>query len=161
MIKAGLIVGAVALVLAAIAGFITPCIEPCVGIFAGLVAGYLAGVFQKPALSPEATKLGASAGAIAGGVSVVGSLIIGLINGLTVKPENLAAMYELLGIQAATVDETSILAIQLVTGCCMGLLNVALGAGLGAAGGAIWYKMTGSKLQQPPAQQPPLVPPAY
>ncbi len=161
MIKAGLIVGAVAALFTAIFGsVISPYCGICAGIFAGLAAGYLAGMFQKPALSPEATKLGASAGAIAGGVSILGSLIAAVVNGLMLDPADMAAMAEALGV-TMQYDQATIWGGQIFSACCVGLLNVGIGAGLGAAGGAIWYKMTGSKLQQPPAQQPPLVPPAY
>ena len=152
MIKAGLIVGAVAALFTAIFGsIISPYCGICAGIFAGLAAGYLAGVFQKPATSAEATKLGASAGAIDGGVSIVGSLIAAVINGLMLDPAEMAAMAEALGI-AMQADQTTIWAGQMFSACCVGLLNVGIGAGLGAAGGAIWYKMTGEKLQPPPVQ---------
>lgn len=148
MVKSGLIVGAVAFVLVLAGTIISPLCAPCAGILVGLAAGYLAGVFDKPAVSADCTKKGASAGAIAGAISILGSLIGAVINAAVLAPSGNAQINELLGLPPS--DPATIWGAQLGAACCLGLLNVALGAGLGAAGGALWYQITGKK-QQPPS----------
>ncbi|MBN2147018.1 MAG: hypothetical protein JW726_06500 [Anaerolineales bacterium] len=156
MIKSGLIIGVVAAIFALIAGVtVSPWCGICTGLLTGLAAGYLAGLFAKPTISSEATKSGAIAGAIAGGVSIIGSLIASAINAATLDPADLAAIAEMLGVEMST-DATTIWVGQLVSGCCTGLLNVLLGAGIGAAGGALWYQISGKKAGLPPDQYPPV-----
>jgi hypothetical protein len=152
MVKSGLIIGAVAFILVLGGTLISPLCAPCVGILLGLAAGYLAGVFDKPALSADCTKKGASAGAIAGGISILGSLIGAVINAAVIAPSGNAQINDLLGLPPS--DPATIWGAQLGAACCLGLLNVALGAGLGAAGGALWYQMTGKKQQSPASETP-------
>ena len=71
MYRAGWIVGAVALFVAAGAALLSPVCAPCFSIFLGLGAGYLAGVFDKPATSTATSKVGAIGGAIAGFVNFI------------------------------------------------------------------------------------------
>jgi hypothetical protein len=119
----------------------------------GLTAGFLGGVFDKPSSSADSVKKGAIAGVIGAAFGMVASLIGGIINGAAVNPENLQALYEMLNLSIGTVDKTTIWLSQLGIACCVGLLNLALMGGLGAAGGAIWWQMRGKKQAFPPVAQ--------
>ena len=145
MLKSGLIIGAVSLLLSAIAGaVVSPLCGFCVGIFAGLAAGYVAGLFDKPADSGAAAKSGASAGAIAGVGALIGLMVAGGINAVLVGPEAAAQMMQGLGLPSSD-DPAAYYAGAIGGPCCMGLLNIALMAGLGALGGMLWYQVSGKK----------------
>lgn len=150
MVKAGLIAGAVLLVLALGTGaIVSPLCTPCVAILLGLLAGYLSGNFDKPIMSNDALRKGAIAGLIAGAIGILGQLIAGVINATAIDPE---VLNEFLG-QEGALDRTTLWIAQMASAFCVGLVNVAISAGLGAAGGALWFQMSGQK-------RPP-VPPAY
>ncbi len=144
MLKSGLIIGAVAFLSAAgAAAIVSPLCAVCVGVLLGLPAGYLAGVFDKPMDSGEALKFGAGAGAIAGVGGVIGQLVAAVINALVIGSTFLADFYEQVGLPPT--DTSSVWMVQLTLACIVGLLNLALMAGLGAGGGAIWFQTTGQK----------------
>ncbi len=156
MVKSGLIIGAVTFILALGASLITPLCAPCVAIILGLVAGYLAGNFDKPMSQGDSAKAGAVAGVIALVLGLIGGLIAGVINAAVVGPSGNAEIMRLLGLPPA--DPTSIWIGQIGGACCIGLVNLAIGAGLGALGGILWWSTTGSKNVQPPI--PPSYPPS-
>jgi hypothetical protein len=52
-------------------------------------------------------------------------------------------MYELLGVTDYSLDQTAIWVGQLGSAVCGGLLNAVLMAGMGAAGGALWWQIQG------------------
>ncbi len=137
MVKSGLIAGAVAFVLVLAAGLISPVCAPCPGIFVGLLAGYLAGVFDKPLDGGAGAKSGAIAGGIAGGLGLLGNLVAGLIN-VFIQPAAMANFYQQLNITPP--DQSTVWGVQLGLACCVGLINLALMAGLGAAGAALWVQ---------------------
>lgn len=144
MVKSGIIIGAVGFVLVLVSSvFISPVCAPCWGLILGLGAGYLAGVFDKPQNNNDAMKKGAIAGAIAAALIIIGALIGGVINASILEPTDLANMYEYFGLPDMTLDQTSIWIGQLGSAICCGLLNVGLMAGLGTAGGALWWQFKG------------------
>ena len=146
MVKAGIIIGVVALVLVLGSAFlISPFCAPCWGVLLGLAAGYLAGVFDHPAVMNDLVKKGAIAGAIAAAFAGLGSLIGGVINAAMLNPADLQSLGDALGVQLPNMDSTSIWTGQLGGACCVGLLNLALMAGLGAAGAALWWQISGKK----------------
>ena len=146
MIKAGIIIGVVALVLVLGSAFlISPFCAPCWGVLLGLAAGYLTGVFDQPAVMNDLVKKGAIAGAIAAAFAGLGSLIGGVINAVMLNPADLQNLGDALGVQLPNMDSTSIWTGQLGGACCVGLLNLALMAGLGAAGAALWWQISGKK----------------
>lgn len=146
MLKSGLIVGAVTLVLGIGLTLISPYCVPCLAIFAGLGAGYLGGIFDKPLETGSSAKAGAGAGAIAGVGALGGHLIGALGNALIVGPEGTAAFLRQLGLPAdAVADPTMYYVTVFGSGCCLGLFEIALMAGLGALGGLLWYQMMGKK----------------
>ncbi len=144
MVKSGIIIGIVGFVLVLGSAVIfSPLCAPCWGLILGLAAGYLAGVFEKPTVNANVIKRGAIAGAIAGGLVLVGALIGGIINASLLNPSDLRQIYEWLGVSGYSLDQTTIWAGQLGSAICGGLLNVALMAGMGAAGGALWWQIQG------------------
>ena len=144
MVKAGLILGAVMLVLGIGGSLITPLCVPCIALAAGIGAGYLAGVYEKPATSGGTAKVGAIAGAIGGAGALLGQLIGGILNAVIVGPQGIADMARMLDIPVST-DPTAAYIGFIGGGCCFGIIDIVLMAGLGALGGVLWYQLAGKK----------------
>ena len=142
MIKAGLILGAVMLVLGVGGSLLSPLCVPCLAVMAGIGAGYLAGVFDKPLTSGDSAKVGAIAGAIGGAGALLGQIIGGILNALLVDPQNMMRMMEQFGFPA-TYDANFITISQIGGGVCFGLIDIVLMAGLGALGGILWQQIAG------------------
>jgi hypothetical protein len=147
MLKSGLIAGAVTFVLALGFTLLSPLCVPCLALLLGLGAGFLAGVFDKPLDNSNAAKSGAGAGAIGGIGAIIGQMVGAVLNSIIVGPETAAALMEQLGLPAP--DPNSLGAGYWVgivgSGCCFGLLDVALMAGLGALGGILWWQISGKQ----------------
>lgn len=161
MFKSGIIFGLAGFFLAlALTGFGAALCSICLAVVLGLGAGYVAGVFERPLESGEATKQGAAAGALTGGLMVFGQIIGGGLNaGSMVTDPNTQMLNQMLGLPPA---EPSMIWIGALFGaCCIGLLNLGILAGLGAAGGALWASMNlkndGSSNGSPPEPIPPAV----
>jgi hypothetical protein len=137
MIKSGLIIGGAGLILGLFASLLSPVCSPCVALLLGLAAGFMVGVYERPLISGDAARQGAGGGAIAGSLLIVGGLIAAAINANAMETPGGQAFREMLGLPAAQSGE--IWAIQILLACCLGLINLALMTGLGAAGGAIWF----------------------
>lgn len=148
MLKAGLIAGVVAFILVLIgAAVVSPFCAICVPLVSGLLAGYLTGVFDNPSVE-ERTKRGASAGAIAGVLALVGGMIAAIINAVVLQnPEN-QFINELAGLPTASPG--AVWVAQLGTNFCVGLVNIALNAALGAGGIAIWSNTAGKNTNAEP-----------
>lgn len=154
MVKSGIIIGAVGFVVVLISSvLISPICAPCWGLILGLGAGYLAGVFDKPQNNNDTIKKGAIAGAIAAALVIVGALIGGVINSSILDPADMANIYENFGLPDVSLDQTTIWLGQLGSALCCGLLNVVLMAGLGTAGGALWWQFKGKKQPVNPFSQ--------
>lgn len=147
MLKSGLIVGAVALVIAIGGSLVSPICVPCLALFLGLGAGYLAGVFDKPYDSGASTKSGAAAGAIGGVGALLGHMVGAALNSVIMGPQAAADMLEQFGLPAGDLAGGGVGYWAGVIGstCCFGLLDVALMAGLGALGGLLWWQVTGKE----------------
>ncbi len=151
MYKAGLILGAVALFVAAGATLISPLCAPCASVFLGVGAGYLAAVFEKPSTNTATTKASAIGGAIGGVGAILGQIIGTVINASIVGPEGLQRIYQQLGVPTGSMDLGRTYWIGAVGGAlCFSLLDVILMAGFGALGGLLWWQSTG-KNAPPPA----------
>jgi hypothetical protein len=156
MVKAGLILLAILVVLGLVGLAPVPFLACCTGLL-GLLAsvggGYMAGNFDKPVTSGLAARAGAGAGAIGG----IGALLIQVIGGLwsafAVGPEGAIAMLQQMGydINPADINPTTFYAGAIGGACCWGLIIVAIAAGLGALGGAIWYSTRGKPTATTPA----------
>jgi hypothetical protein len=140
MLKSGLIIGVIMLVLAIGSSLISPLCVLCLTLFAGVGAGYLAGVFDIPLESGQSAKIGAGAGAIAGVGAWLGHLVGGAANAVIVGPEATAQLMRDLGLPAS-VDPSTYYAAALGGGCCLGLIEIGLMAGLGALGGLLWFRL--------------------
>jgi len=146
MRKSGLIFGAVALFLCVGAALLSPLCVPCLALFLGLGAGYLAGVFDKPADNGGASRAGAMGGLIAGVGALLGQMIGAGINGVIVGPENASRIIEQMGLPSGSGDFGTVYWFGLIGGgCCLGILDIALMAGLGALGGILWWQISGKK----------------
>ena len=147
MLKSGLIAGGVTFVLALGFTLLSPLCVPCLAFFLGLGAGYLAGVFEKPLDNGSSAKSGAVAGAIGGVGAIIGQMGGALLNAVIVGPEKAAKLVEQLGIPVATSNDfgAAYWVGIIGSGCCFGLLDVALMAGLGALGGLLWWQISGKQ----------------
>ncbi len=144
MYKSGLIVGVVALFVAAGATLLSPLCTPCAAVFLGLTAGFLAGVFNKPADNNATAKVGAIGGAVGGVGAILGQVIGTVLNGVLVGPERLQQFNQQLGLpfEGAVPHQTYWLGL-VGGGICFSLLDVLLMAGFGALGGLLWWQTTG------------------
>jgi hypothetical protein len=147
MLKSGLIAGAVTFILALGFTLLSPLCVPCLALFLGLGAGYLAGVFDKPLDNGSSAKSGAGAGALGGVGAIIGQMVGALLNAVIVGPEKAAEMLEQLGLPVATPGGfgSGYWIGVIGSGCCFGLLDVALMAGLGALGGLLWWQISGKQ----------------
>jgi len=137
MVKAGLIGGGSMLLLVLIAAMgISPLCAICVPLLGGTLAGYLTGVFEKPVVSAEAEKRGAIAGLIAAGIALPGNFLASVINAAFLQNPQYQPFHRLLG--TPIVEPEFVWGVQIGLACLVGLVNIALSAGLGFAGGAIW-----------------------
>lgn len=143
MVRAGLIAGGVTLVLGLVVGFLSPLCIACLAVLAGLGAGYLAGQYDRPADASNAARLGAGAGAIAGAGAVLASIAAGLASAAV----NGQMMFEQLGVPQSTAQDQALVfwGTAFLTGCCIGLFNVALMAGVGAIGANLWRQVAGNR----------------
>ena len=155
MIKSGLIFGAGMFLLVLLSStFATPFCALCVAVLMGLGAGYVAGAFDKPSTSPDATKKGAIAGAITGGMAILAQIAAAVISSLLYQTNQ--SYYVSLCPGTKLPDPGAYWIIQLLMGSCLAVVNVGIAAGLGIAGGTIWFSTNGKKysMQRPPA--PPI-----
>jgi hypothetical protein len=144
MWKAGLIGAAVGFVLAIIAAVVFPlACNPCAALLIGLAAGALAGVFEKPFTSGSSAGEGAKAGAIATAGNLLGQMVGAVINVLVVGPATGAEIARQLGLPASASFSSEYYLGAFGGNCLCGLLGVALGAGLGALGGMLWFQISG------------------
>ncbi len=151
MVRAGLIVGVVALLVAAGATVISPLCAPCAGIFLGLGAGYLACAFDKPSSTSASSKAGAIAGAAGGVGAVLGQVLGTVINAAIVGPSGAAEFVRLLGLPTTGQGFEQSYWIGLVgSAACLSLLDLLLMAGFGVLGAFLWWQTTG-KNAAPPA----------
>ena len=148
MLKAGLIGAGVSFVLAIVAALITPFCNPCLALLLGLGVGVLAGVWERPTTSGAGAAEGAKAGAIAAVGGLVGQMAGAVINGFIVGPDGAAELLRRFDLPLQITEQNYWLS-NLGGNCLCGLFNVALGAGLGALGGILWYQVGGKN--QPPA----------
>ncbi len=150
MYRAGLILGGLALVVAAGATLISPLCAPCTAVFLGLAAGYLASVFDKPATSASTSKVGAISGAIAGAGAILGQIIGAVINSSIMGPDSLQSIYQKLGVNTAGMNVTQLYWLGIVGGAlCFSVLDVLLMAGFGAVGGLLWWRTAGKNANPP------------
>lgn len=151
MLKAGLIGAAVGFAFALVAALLTPLCNPCVAILLGLGVGTLAAAWEHPATSGSSAGEGAKAGAIATAGGMVGHVIGAVANGFIVGPRRAAEVYRQFrqfDIEVP-ITPTSYWIYNLGGNCLCSVVNVALGAALGALGGLLWYQLSGKN--QPPA----------
>lgn len=144
MYKSGLIIGGIALLVAAGATFLSPLCAPCAVIFLGLGAGYLSGLFDKPTTTNATTRAGATGGAVGGVGAVLGQVVGAVINGVLVGPQGAQQFSQLLGLPSGGPGYEQGYWIGVVgSALCFSLLDVALMAAFGALGGYVWWQTSG------------------
>lgn len=156
MVKAGGIGAAVGFVAALILTLITPLCNPCAALFIGLGAGVLAAFWERPAAGGDGALKGAEAGAIALAGGLLGQMAGAVLNGIVVGPERAAQLVRRLGLPVESQQPAQYWAYLLGGNCCCALMNVLLGAGLGAVGGIIGYQIWGKSAGASPEIDRPL-----
>jgi hypothetical protein len=156
MVKSGLIFGAVTFLLILLSSLLSPICAPCLGLILGWASGYSAGGFDKPGTQNDSLRIGAIAGAIAGCIGFVGGMIGGALNGTIVNASSVEQFYRSLGITNIILNQSQLLAYQLIGAACIGVFNIAWMALLGFAGGALWYQR--NRKDQPSLIMPPQEP---
>lgn len=151
--KSALILGAVALFVAAGATVLSPLCAPCAVIFLGLGAGYLACVIDKPPAANASTRAGAIAGASGGVGAVLGQVLGTVINGLVMGPQGAEQFMRALGLPTSGPGfEQSYWFGMAGSALCLSLVDVLLMAAFGALGAYLWWQTAG-KNAAPPAGQ--------
>ena len=147
MLKSSLIIGIAAFLLGAGITMLSPLCVPCLAIFLGLAAGGLAGVFDKPLNNSASAKTGALAGAIGGIGAILGQMVGAGANAVLVGPEGAQEFMRQFGMPLPASGNFGAAYYFGVFGsaCCVGLLDIALMAGLGAVGGLLWWQIYGQK----------------
>ena len=149
MLKAGLIGAGIGFVLAIVAALVTPFCNPCLALILGLGIGALAAAWERPATSGTSAGQGAKAGAIAALGGLVGQMVGAVANGFLVGPRRAAELLRQFDFEMPVrITRESYWIYNLGGNCVCAVVNVALGAGLGALGGLLWYQISGKN--QPP-----------
>lgn len=144
MYKSGAILGMATLVIVLGIALLSPLCTPCAVICLGLGAGYLAGWFDKPPNKGTSAKAGTIAGSIGSAGALLGIAAGSVLNALLMDMGTVAASAELFGLEINQATYAS--EYQAGIACyavCLGILNIALMAGLGAVGGLLWWQTTG------------------
>lgn len=155
MVKSEIIFAVIALVVSIILPIIPlgSCCLFFLVIILGAAAGYVAGNFDKPADTGAAAGKGAAAGAIAGIGALVGAPIGYIISNAISGPaaqQMISNLMEQSGINYNSAMSGSPLLSGVVGGCCCGVVDILLMAGLGALGGMLWSQIGGKKTAPPP-----------
>jgi hypothetical protein len=151
MAKAAAVASAVMFVMVLIlAASLSPLCAVCVPLLGGPLAGYLTGIWERD--PGRVVGRGAMAGAIAGAVAILAQFAAAVINSLVMQnPE--WQLNPLLGLPVASPEVVWV--GQLGIACGLGLLNIGVAAGLGAAGAALWKSTAGKDTTPtPPAASP-------
>lgn len=160
MLRAGLIGAGVGFVLAVAGAIAFPLLcNPCAAAFVGIGAGALAGVFGRPKTSGMSAGAGAKAGAISTAGSLLGQMIGASVVTISVDARAAAAaaaeMSRQFGVEVVDPELYARLYVptMILGNLVCALLGVAVGAGLGAVGGMLWYqfKKQGEQIAAPPA----------
>ena len=146
MIRSGVIFGLIACVLTLLTGNLICGI--CFLLLIGLAAGYTASRADRPLDNQGSLRAGAGAGALAGAIMLPAQLIRSLWEANRGYLPGGAALYESLGVSAP--DQAVIWLAQIAVACCLGAFNLALLAGAGAAGGALWFQRRGGAAPDEP-----------
>jgi hypothetical protein len=150
MYKSGLILGALALFVAAGATIISPVCVPCLVVFLGLGAGYLAGVFDKPNTSDGAAKAGAIGGALGGLGAIIGQAAGAAINSVMIGPQRAQQLYQVFGIPSSGPGFTQSYWLGVVgSTVCISLIDVLVMAAFGTLGAYIWWQSAGKNINPP------------
>lgn len=132
-VRFGLILGGFGFVLNICVGALFGICGPVVALVAAAVAGYLAVQAENPTEQSEGARAGAVSGAIAGAL-VLGGQMLGVVASLTLV-QSLGLETSFGQIPTPEIEQTFYWLGGLGVGLCIGLVDVAIGAGAGAAAG--------------------------
>jgi len=131
---------------------VSPLCSVCAAIGLGLAAGYVAARNDRLLANQESLRAGAIAGALTGGLMIPGGIIAAVITAGSYQVGGGQPVTDLFGLPPLPLEV--VWAVQLAFGCCIGLINLGILSGAGAAGGALWF----SRNREPAGGEP--IPPA-
>lgn len=140
MIKAGLLGLVLAFIYVMSITLISPFCTLCITPLLGLGVGYLANRFDKPNKFEASLGSGVIAGAMSGFGALLGQMLAAVVNGILVTNwQELPALFKEFGFTQFP-DSNEYWQTTLTANSMCSLLNLALIAGLGALGGALWFR---------------------
>ena len=142
MIKSGWIGGVLGFIYMMTLTLLSPFCTLCFTPFLGIGVGYLAGWFDKPEKVESSLSRGTVAGMMTGLGVVAGQMVATLVNGILVtNSEQLPNLMREIGLSDFVVTNSNEYwqATLTINSFCS-LFNLALIAGLGAAGSALWFQ---------------------
>lgn len=140
MIKAGLPGLVLAFIYVMGVTLISPFCTLCFTPLLGLGVGYLANRFDKPHKFEASLGSGIIAGAMTGFGALLGQMLAAVVNGILVTNwQELPALFKEFGF-AQFPNSSEYWQTTLMANSMCSLLNLALIAGLGAVGGALWFR---------------------
>jgi len=156
MLKSSLIVIPATLLAILITGLLSEfccCASPMAAVVLGLAAGALCAAFEKPARRDLARKRGALAGAIAGAAALPAQVLGQIVVALALAGSGTVDISPL-GFPAAgaTVEWWNWLLNSLFAAGLYGLTSTAIMAGMGAVGGALWFRVSRKGIDAPAAE---------
>lgn len=140
MIKAGLLGLVLAFIYVMSITLVSPFCTLCFTPLLGIGVGYLANWFDQPLKFEASLGRGAAAGGMTGFGALLGQMAAAVVNGILVTNwEELPALFKEFGFtQFPNPDEYWQTTLTANSMCS--LLNLALIAGLGMVGGALWFR---------------------
>jgi hypothetical protein len=153
MLKSSLIAVPVTAIVILTTGFLSElccCASPFAAVLLGLAAGALCVYFEKPLQKDRAMKRGATAGAIAGLAALPAQLLGEIVVALALAGSGKVDI-SLFGLPAAsaTVDLWNWALNALFAASLYGLTAAAIMAGMGALGGALWFRVYRKQKPEP------------
>ncbi len=154
MAKSSIIIAPITFVLVLISALLNSVcclISPFFAILLGLAAGALCCFFEKPAGMEKAVVRGAIAGVIAGAAALIAQTIGETAAAMIIASSGMTPEICLPGLcelASAPASQTSWIIGSVFSACFCGLMLLAVMGGLGAAGGAFFYRFVQTKVSR-------------
>ena len=155
--KAGIIIGLLALGLGGSLTMISAVCLPPFALLLGLGAGYMNGYFDHPAASRAAFRGGAWSGVVAGLFMVAGQLLGTVGAASFLGPTRSAVIMRTFGVPNFTPPGAAFGYVGGLIGLLLivGVVNIALMGITGGLGGAIWWQASGRRVAATAATEEP------
>ncbi len=142
MIKAGLLGAALGLIYMMSVTLVSPFCTVCLTPLLGVGVGYLAGWFDQPVRAETSWRHGLAAALITGVGAITGQMLAAFVNAVLVThSDQLNVFLREVGFTDLVInDPVAYWQATITLNLFCGVFNLALLAGLGAAGGMLWFQ---------------------